>query len=146
MERSVAGLGTYPTGHVSRLRNLRWAQPLCLRVLGWKGTKVPNSQAHETPITGAMLAMTAASFERCDLADREIMMVRIAALAASGAPAISYAANTEAAAVSGLTIEDAQGILVAILPIIGTARTVAATEAIAEGLGIAVVAALDAED
>jgi hypothetical protein len=94
-----------------------------------------------------MLAMTAASFERCDLADREIMMVRIAALAASGAPAISYAVNTGAAAESGLTLEDAQGILVAVLPIIGTARTAAATEAIAEGLGLALMeAALDAED
>jgi hypothetical protein len=96
-----------------------------------------------------MLAMTAASFERCDLPDREIMIARIAALAAAGAPAISYAVNTGAAAGSGLTLEDAQAILVAVLPIIGTARTAAATEAIAEGLGLGVAmmeAAMDAED
>jgi hypothetical protein len=61
--------------------------------------------------------------------------------------AFPNAANTDAAVGSGLTIEDAQGILVAVLPIIGTARTAAATEAIAAGLGMAVMAAaIDAED
>lgn len=90
--------------------------------------------------------MTAAALEQCDLADREIMVARIAALAAVGAPALSYTLNTGAAASSGLTIDDAQGILVAIAPIIGTARTVAATTAIAKGLGLAIALAEAAED
>jgi hypothetical protein len=88
--------------------------------------------------------MTAASVERCDLSDREIMIARISALVASGAPALSYALNTGAAVESGLTLEDAQGILVAVAPIVGTSRTAAGTEAIAEGLGLA-IALMEAE-
>ncbi len=100
----------------------------------------------DTPIASSLIAMTAAALEQCDLADREIMVARIAALAAVGAPALSYTLNTGAAASSGLTIDDAQGILVAIAPIIGTARTVAATTAIAKGLGLAIALAEAAED
>jgi hypothetical protein len=95
-------------------------------------TSVPD-----TPVAGTLLAMTAASLERCDLDDREIMLARVAALAAVDAPAVSYALNAAAAAGSGLSLEDAQGILVAVAPIIGTARTVAAAAALAEGLGLA---------
>jgi hypothetical protein len=101
----------------------------------------------DTPIAGALLAMTAASLERCDLPDREIMLARLAALASVGAPALSYALNAGAAAGSGVTLEDAQGILVAVAPIIGTARTVAAADAIAEGLGLAIaLSELEEED
>jgi hypothetical protein len=96
------------------------------------------SAAPDTPVAGTLLAMTAASLERCDLADRDIMLARIAALAAVDAPAISYTLNAGAAAGSGLTLEDAQGILVAVAPVIGTARTVAAAAAITEGLGLAI--------
>jgi hypothetical protein len=100
----------------------------------------------DTPIASSLIAMTAAALEQCDLADREIMVARIAALAAVGAPPVSYYLNIGAAASSGLTLDDAQGILVAIAPIIGTARTVAATSAIAEGLGLAIAVAEAAED
>ncbi len=100
----------------------------------------------DTPIASSLIAMTAAALEQCDLADRDIMVARIAALAAVGAPPLSYTLNTGAAASSGLTLDDAQGILVAIAPIIGTARTVAATSAIAEGLGLAIALAEAAED
>ncbi len=70
----------------------------------------------DTPVAGTLLAMTAASLERSDLPDREIMLARLAALAAVDAPPISYTLNTSAAADSGLTLEDAQGILVAVAP------------------------------
>jgi hypothetical protein len=104
---------------------------------------VSYTQLPDNPVNGTILAMTGASVDRCDLPDREIMIARIAALAATGAPALSYALNTGAAAEVGLTLEDAQGVLVAVAPVIGTARTVAATEAIAEGLslGIALIEA-----
>jgi hypothetical protein len=95
---------------------------------------VSYTQLPENPLNGTILAMTGASVDRCDLPDREIMIARIAALAATGAPALSYALNTGAAAEAGLTLEDAHGVFVAVAPIIGTARTVAATEQIAEGL------------
>jgi hypothetical protein len=91
----------------------------------------------ETPLADSLLAMTADSLERCDLPDREIMLVRIAALAAMGAPPVSYTLNAGAAAGSGLTLDDAQGVLIAAAPIIGTARAVEAATAITEGLGLA---------
>jgi hypothetical protein len=75
----------------------------------------------DSPLAGSLLAMTAAAIECCDLPDRDIMVARIAALAAGGAPAISYTVNAPAAAESGLTVEDAEGILIAVAPIIGTA-------------------------
>jgi hypothetical protein len=98
----------------------------------------------DTPLADSLIAITAASLERCDLPERDIMVARIAALAAIGAPALSYTLNAGAAALSGLTLEDAQGILVAIAPVIGTARTVAAAAAITEGLGLA-LALIEAE-
>ena len=49
----------------------------------------------------------------------------------------SYLLNLRAAADAGLTLEDAQGALVAVAPIIGTPRTVSAAGAIAEALGLA---------
>ena len=102
------------------------------------------SQVSDTPVASSLLAMTADSMSMCDLPDREIMLARIAALAAMGASPLSYAFNAAAAAGTGLTIEDAQGILVAIAPVVGTARTAQAASAITEGLGL-VIALMEME-
>ncbi len=104
------------------------------------------SQVPDTPVFSSLLAMTAASIAQCDLDDREMMIARIAALAAVGASPVSYALNAAAAAETSLTLEDAQGILVAVSPIIGTARTAAAAVAITEGIGLAVALAEAADD
>ena len=85
-----------------------------------------------------VLEMTAASVTRTSLNDRELMIARVAALAAIGARPASYLLNLAAASDAGLTLEDAQGALVAIAPIVGTARTVSAATAVAEALGLAV--------
>jgi hypothetical protein len=64
------------------------------------------------------------------------------------ASAASYALNVEAAADSGITLDDVEDILVAVAPIVGTARVVSAAANIAEGLGLVVAIAeaeLDAE-
>lgn len=95
----------------------------------------------DTPLADSLVAMTAASLERCDLSDREIMLVRLASLAAVGAPPISYTLNAGAAADSGLTLEDAQGVLIAAAPVIGTPRAVEAASAITVGLGLALALA-----
>jgi hypothetical protein len=99
----------------------------------------------DTPLADTLLNMTAASVERCDLSDREIMLARVAALAAVGAPPLSYTINAGLAAGSGLTLEDAQGILIAVAPVIGTARTGEAAISITEGLGLA-LALMEADD
>ena len=94
----------------------------------------------ETPVLDTLAAMTAVSIENSTLDNRELMLARIAALAAMDAPAISYLMNVGAAADSGVTVEDVQGVLIGVAPIIGTARTVEAAVNITEALGFAIAA------
>jgi alkylhydroperoxidase/carboxymuconolactone decarboxylase family protein YurZ len=94
----------------------------------------------ETPVLDTLAAMTAVSIENSNLDNRELMLARIAALAAVDAPAVSYLMNVGAAADSGITIDDVQGVLVAVAPIIGTARSVSAAANVTEALGFAIAA------
>lgn len=92
----------------------------------------------QRPLLDAVFEMTAASVARADLDARELMMVRFAALAAVGAPPSSYLLNMAAAAeTTNLTLEDARSVLIAVAPIIGTPKVVAAAATVAEALGIA---------
>ena len=100
--------------------------------------------ADDTPLLDTLAAMTAASVESCSLEPRELMLARIAALAAAGAPPASYLANAGTASDLGITLEDVQGVLIAIAPIVGKARTVSAAGNIARALGFA-IAAIEAE-
>ncbi len=100
--------------------------------------------ADDTPLLDTLAAMTAASVGSCNLEPRELMLARIAALAAADAPAVSYLANAGTASDVGITLEDVQGILIAIAPIVGTARTVTAARNVARALGFA-IAAVEAE-
>jgi hypothetical protein len=98
----------------------------------------------DTPVSDTLAVMTATSLENSDLPPREFMIARIAALVAVDAPAISYALNAIPASDTGITLDDVQGLLVAVAPIVGTARIVSATTNIAEGLGF-VIALAEAE-
>ena len=75
--------------------------------------------AEDTPLLDTLAVMTAASVEACDLEDRELMLARIAALAAVGAPPASYLVNAGTAVDVGITLEDVQGVLIAVAPIVG---------------------------
>jgi alkylhydroperoxidase/carboxymuconolactone decarboxylase family protein YurZ len=99
----------------------------------------------ETPVLDTIAAMTADSLERCDLDANSLLVARIAALAAVDAPPSSYLMHIGPAMDAGLTVEQVQGILVAVAPIIGAPRTVDAATHITEALGIAVTAAVEAE-
>ena len=90
------------------------------------------------------MATTAASLDNCNLEPRELMLVRIAALASAGAPPASYLVNAGTAIDLGITLDDVQGVLVAIAPIVGSGRTVSAASNVAQALGFA-IAALEAE-
>ncbi len=98
--------------------------------------------SEDRPLLDTITDMTAASISRVNLDGRDIMMVRLAALAASDAAPASYLLNLAAATATDLTFEDVQGALIAVAPIIGTARTMSAATAIATALGFA----LDVED
>ncbi|MFI1399569.1 carboxymuconolactone decarboxylase family protein [Streptomyces sp. NPDC020681] len=100
--------------------------------------------ASETPVLDTLAAMTVDSIERCGLTPEMFMLTRIAALAASDAPPISYVANLDPALKSGMTAEQLQDVLVAIAPIVGTARVMTAGSNIAKALGISIAVA-DAE-
>ncbi|MFC5034173.1 carboxymuconolactone decarboxylase [Streptomyces sp. So13.3] len=102
------------------------------------------STALETPVLDTLAAMTVDSIERCGMAPDMFIVTRIAALAASDAPPISYVAHIDPALQAGLTAEQVQDILVAIAPIVGTARVMTAAGNIATALGIAIAVA-DAE-
>jgi len=102
--------------------------------------------SEDRPLLDTVIEMTAASLSHTSLNERDVMMVRLAALAAIDAHPASYLLNLEAAAEAGLTIEDAQGALIAIAPIVGTPRTVSAASAIAKALGLAVAIADSIEE
>jgi alkylhydroperoxidase/carboxymuconolactone decarboxylase family protein YurZ len=92
----------------------------------------------KTPVIDTLAAMTAESIERADLDANELIAARIAALAAVGAPPESYLMHVGPAADAGVTIEQVQGILVAVAPIIGSPRTLMAATNVTTALGIAV--------
>jgi alkylhydroperoxidase/carboxymuconolactone decarboxylase family protein YurZ len=92
----------------------------------------------ETPVLDVIAAMTAASVVASDLPNDALLMIRISALAAVDAGPVSYLAHVGPSIESGVTIEDVQNVLVAIAPIIGTARTMKAAAAITEALGLAI--------
>jgi alkylhydroperoxidase/carboxymuconolactone decarboxylase family protein YurZ len=95
----------------------------------------------ERPVLETIAAMTAASLERCDLAPDALLLVRIAALAAVDARPVSYLAHIGPAADLGVTLEDVQNVLVAVAPIVGTARVMSAAVNITEALGFAIAVA-----
>jgi len=103
----------------------------------------------DTPVLDTLAAMTAESVARCGLDDNSYLAVRIAALVAVDAPAASYLMHVGPAADAGVTVEQVQDILVAVAPIVGTPRTLAAAAKITEALGlviIALAAELEAEE
>jgi hypothetical protein len=86
--------------------------------------------AGDTPVLETVLAMNMDALERSGLDAETYLLVRLAALVALDAAPVSYAVTLGAAAETGLTVERAQSVLVAIAPIVGTVRITAAAGAI----------------
>ena len=100
----------------------------------------------DAPVLEALIEINAASLARTELDDRSLMLVRLAALAAVDAPASSYLLHLGPAVDAGLTAGDAEDVLVAVAPIVGTPRTAAAAAKIVAALGLAIeLAQEDAE-
>jgi hypothetical protein len=64
-------------------------------------------------------------------------LVRLAALVASDAASVSYLVNLGPAADAGVRLERAQGLMVAISPIVGSARIASAAGKILRAYGVA---------
>ncbi|WP_371484034.1 carboxymuconolactone decarboxylase family protein [Kitasatospora sp. NBC_00315] len=95
----------------------------------------------ETPVLDTLAAMTIDSVERCGMAPDMMILTRIAALVAMDAPTISYLAHLDPAMQSGVTGEQLQDLLVAVAPIVGTARVMSAAGHLTEALGITIAVA-----
>ncbi|MGV1007031.1 MAG: carboxymuconolactone decarboxylase family protein [Dermatophilaceae bacterium] len=100
----------------------------------------------DNPVLETIGAITAASIERSDLSPDSLLLIRLAALAAVDARPVSYLAHVGPAVDSGVTIEDVQNVLVAVAPIIGTARTMSAAVNITEALGFAIALVEDDDE
>ena len=96
-----------------------------------------------TPVLDTLIEINRSSIEHSHLMPRELMLARIAALAAVDAPPASYLANLGPAADSGLSEQDVQDVLVSIAPVVGTARVVSAAGNLARALGFAIAVAED---
>ncbi|MFD8804325.1 carboxymuconolactone decarboxylase [Streptomyces sp. NPDC059597] len=96
------------------------------------------------PVIDTIAAMTLDSLERCHMDDNTLILSRIAALVAMDAPAVSYLAHIDPALRADFTAEQLQDLLVAIAPIVGTARVMSAAGHIAKAFGVAIALA-DAE-
>jgi alkylhydroperoxidase/carboxymuconolactone decarboxylase family protein YurZ len=94
------------------------------------------------PVLEALTELNAVSLSRTDLDARSLMLVRLAALAAVDAPAASYLLHVGPSIDAGLTVEDAEDVLVAVAPIVGAPRTAAAAAKISEALDVAIEVAL----
>ncbi len=92
----------------------------------------------DTPVLDTLADITAVSVNRGSLEAREHMLARLAALVAVDAPAASYLLNLGTAVEMGMTLEDVQGVLVAVAPIVGTPRVVSAAGRITTALGLVI--------
>jgi hypothetical protein len=98
----------------------------------------------DTPVLDTIVDITTASIDHSSVSPRDFMLARLAALIAVDAPPASYLANAPAAERAGLTAKDIEGIMIAIAPVVGTPRVVAAAGHILRALGFAIAVA-DAE-
>jgi 4-carboxymuconolactone decarboxylase len=94
--------------------------------------------ASDTPVLDLLATMTAESVQVSSLDVQSIALVRLAALVASDAPAVSYALNLAIAYEVGLDAEAVRGVLAAIAPIVGTSRVAAATSRIVLAIGVGI--------
>ncbi len=94
-----------------------------------------------TPVLDALVKMNEGIPERSGLDDESFILVRIAALASTDAPPASYLVNLGVASDLGLTVGQVQGVLIAIAPVVGSARVASAGSSIAQALGLATAVA-----
>lgn len=89
----------------------------------------------DAPVFEELVQMTLNTLERSGLDPEEYILARIAALVALDAAPASYLLNIGAADMAGVPLERVQGTLVAIAPVVGSARVVSAAGKIIEAFG-----------
>jgi 4-carboxymuconolactone decarboxylase len=90
----------------------------------------------DAPVLERLIAMNLDSMENSQLDARTYFLVRIAALVAMDAAPVSYLVNLGLAAEVGVTLEEAQGTLIAIAPVVGSARVASAAGNVLRAFGL----------
>lgn len=90
----------------------------------------------DRPVLEELLHMQVDSFERSGLDERTYLIARLSALVAIDAAPASYLVHLARAKKAGMTAAEAQGVLVAIAPVIGSARVTSAAGAVVRALEI----------
>jgi 4-carboxymuconolactone decarboxylase len=90
----------------------------------------------DAPVFETIVQMTLNTFERSGLDPETYLLTRIAALVAMDAAPASYLLNIGTADELGVPLERIRGILVAIAPVVGSARIVSAARNIGEAFGL----------
>src|SRR3954451_19695497 len=96
-----------------------------------------GERSEETPVLDLLANFVSASLDATNLDAQTLMRVRIAALVAADAPPSSYLLNLGPASDIGLNLQDVRDILLAVAPIVGTTRIMAAMGNMARALGFA---------
>lgn len=89
------------------------------------------------PVLETLAQMTVNTLERSGLDAETYALVRIAALVAMDAAPVSYLLNIGAASEIGVPLEKIQGTLVAVAPVVGSARIVSAASKLVRALDLA---------
>jgi len=101
-------------------------------------------EATGTPVLDTLARMTGGTFEESGLDEETFMLLRIAAFVAMGAAPASYLLNLGIAGEAGVSPEKIRGLLVALAPVVGSARIVSAASSMEKAFGYALIAEEDA--
>src|SRR5947209_16874105 len=90
----------------------------------------------DAPVLEQLVVMNLNSMAESGLDEVTYHLVRLAALVAMDAAPISYLINLELASDAGMTLEQAQGALIAISPLVGSARVASAATNVLRAYGL----------
>lgn len=101
---------------------------------------------HDEEVIRSILAVELETWKAACIDPRTHALVRLGALIALDAPVVAYQACTATALAAGATTADIVDTLIAVAPVTGEARLVAAASALALAIGYDIDAALEAYD
>ncbi|HEY4025216.1 MAG TPA: carboxymuconolactone decarboxylase family protein [Candidatus Dormibacteraeota bacterium] len=109
-------------------------------------SKLRAVAAGDLSAVDALSRMCEGNLEASGLDTPTYQLVRIAALTAMGAPPVSWLSNLGLASETGIPPERVLGTVIAIAPLVGSVRTVAASANIIRALGFAEEIGEEADD
>jgi 4-carboxymuconolactone decarboxylase len=101
---------------------------------------------NDQPSVQSALMVDAEPTTECTLDPRTQALVRLGVLVALDAAPASYAWSVDAALAAGATIDEIVGTLLAVAPLAGIARVVAAAPALSSAIGFDIDSALEARE